>query len=250
MVLSDELIDAVSDGVIVDVRIGLNWTAVVAEVEGELQCGLASTIGGHHNHGGEPTIPWAGELIGRSALDLAAWIMQDNQTRRSLGMATINALLPRHSDHWTDCNAEEVIASYGANVPVVLVGHFPFVPSLKERLPYFSVIERRPVEGDYPEAAAHQLIPQAAVVALTSMTLLNGSFEGLIQMCSPDAVVMLLGPSTPLSPVIFDHQVDILAGSIVTDIDAVLRTVSQGGNFRQVHRAGVRLVALLRPELQ
>ena len=55
---------------------------------------------------------------------------------------------------------------------------------------------------------------------------------------------MLLGPSTPLSPVMFDYGVDLLAGSIIEKIEPVLQVVSQGGNFRQVRRAGVRLVTI------
>jgi hypothetical protein len=42
----------------------------------------------------------------------------------------------------------------------------------------------------------------------------------------------------------FEYGIDMLGGSIVTDIDPVLRTVSQGGNFRQVKAAGVRLVTV------
>jgi hypothetical protein len=40
--------------------------------------------------------------------------------------------------------------------------------------------------------------------------------------------------------------VDVISGAVVTDIQPVLRLVSQGGNFRQVHRGGVRLVNLYR----
>jgi uncharacterized protein (DUF4213/DUF364 family) len=53
---------------------------------------------------------------------------------------------------------------------------------------------------------------------------------------------MLLGPSTPLSPLLFKHRIDVLSGAIVEAVDPVLRVVMQGGNFRQVHHAGVRLV--------
>jgi uncharacterized protein (DUF4213/DUF364 family) len=63
-------------------------------------------------------------------------------------------------------------------------------------------------------------------------------------LCRPKALVLVLGPSTPLSPVLFDHGVDILSGSVVEDIDSVLRAVSQGANFRQIHQQGVRLVTM------
>jgi uncharacterized protein (DUF4213/DUF364 family) len=55
---------------------------------------------------------------------------------------------------------------------------------------------------------------------------------------------LVLGPSTPLSPILFDYGVDILSGSVVENLDAVLQAVSQGANFRQVHQQGVRLVTM------
>jgi hypothetical protein len=79
------------------------------------------------------------------------------------------------------------------------------------------------------------------------MTLANHTLEGLLRLCKPEALVMVLGPSTPLNPVLYDYGVDILSGSIVAEIEPVLKAVSQGANFRQVHRAGVRLVTVTRP---
>ena len=52
-------------------------------------------------------------------------------------------------------------------------------------------------------------------------------------------MVMVLGPSTPLSPALFDHGVDALSGARVVHEAAVLRTVGQGATFQQVE--GVRL---------
>jgi uncharacterized protein (DUF4213/DUF364 family) len=56
--------------------------------------------------------------------------------------------------------------------------------------------------------------------------------------------VLVLGPSTPLSPILFDHGAHLLSGSVVEDIESVLRAVAQGANFRQVHQQGVRLVTM------
>jgi uncharacterized protein (DUF4213/DUF364 family) len=95
-----------------------------------------------------------------------------------------------------------------------------------------------------PVSAAEIVIPEAQVVAITGMTLLNHTFEELLSLCDPDAYVILLGPSVPLSPVLFDWGVDILCGSVVTAFDEVLAAVRQGANFRQVHRAGARLVTI------
>ncbi|MFN2149618.1 MAG: Rossmann-like domain-containing protein, partial [Anaerolineales bacterium] len=110
-----------------------------------------------------------------------------------------------------------------------------------------SVLSSNPRPGDLPASAAPQVIPSADLVAITGMTLINHTLESLLELCSRQALVMILGPSTPLSPVLFDHGVDLLSGSLVTDRNAVMQVAGQGGNFRQIHRAGVRLVTVERP---
>ena len=106
------------------------------------------------------------------------------------------------------------------------------------------MLERNPHEGDVPETAAPEILPQADVVAITGLTLINHALDGLLKLCPAHAVVLVLGPSTPLSPILFEHGVHILCGSVVTAVEPVLKAIQQGANFRQVHRAGVRLVTM------
>lgn len=225
--------------------IGLHWTAVVMDVDGQLRCGLASTLHTDHQHG-KPNVPQAGELQELSGLDLANLVHAETATLVSVGMAAINALMPQQPDTWLELNAEHVIAAAGAGQAVALVGHFPFVERLRARVGQLTVLELKPRTGDVHSSRADEVIPQAAVVAITGMSLLNRSFDELMRLCRPQAKVILLGPSVPLSPLLFARGVDVLSGSIVTDVESVLRVVAQGGNFRQVHRAGVRLVSITR----
>jgi uncharacterized protein (DUF4213/DUF364 family) len=109
-----------------------------------------------------------------------------------------------------------------------------------------SVLDRRPGEDALPAQAAVEVIPNADVLALTATSLINHTFEELMALRNPDARVVMLGPSTPLSPVLFDHGVQLLSGSVVEEIDTVLQAVSQGANFRQVRPLGVRLVTMER----
>jgi uncharacterized protein (DUF4213/DUF364 family) len=146
-------------------------------------------------------------------------------------------------------NAEEVIASHGAGEAVGLIGHFPFVGRLKSRVGKLTVMELDPQPGDLPVSVASDVLPEVKVAAITGMTLLNHTLDGLLQYCRPDALVILLGPSVPLSSTLFDGGIDILCGSIITSIDDVMAAVRQGATFRQVHRAGVRLVTITKPGL-
>jgi len=45
------------------------------------------------------------------------------------------------------------------------------------------------------------------------------------------------GPSTPLSPVLFEHGVTILSSAQIVDEAAARRTIGQGATFQQVEGA-------------
>ena len=80
------------------------------------------------------------------------------------------------------------------------------------------------------------------MVAITGSTLVNHTLDDLLALVQPEATVMVLGPSTPLSPVLFDYGATIISGTRVMDETAVLRTVGQGAVFRQVQ--GVKLLTI------
>lgn len=245
MRLIENLISTLQPGRIVEVRIGLRWTAVVAECGGAPRCGLAATLGARHEHSREPEIPHAGRLEKMPGLELTALLKSENGLQRSVGMATVNALLPP-PQAFSERNAEAVIAEHGGDKRVVVVGSFPFISRLRPLVGELIVLERCPAPGEHPADSAPRFIPDAGVVAITGMALVNHTLEDLLRLCSRQAIVLVLGPSTPLSPVLFDYGVDLISGSLVTDIPAVLRCLGQGGNFRQVHQAGVRLVTMER----
>ncbi len=251
MTIIDELLATLPEGQVLDVRVGAFWAAVMVEAEGRQRCGLASTPhGDEHHYDGGPAVPDAGRLAERSARDLAGLARSESLMEAAVGVAAINALLPLSPEQWVDVNAEEVIARHGAGKNVALVGHFPFVPHLREAVDSLWVLELQPGPGDLPSDAAPDVIPQADVVAITGTTLINRTLEGLLALCRPEALVLVLGPSTPLSPVLFGHGVHILSGAVVEDSETVLRAVIQGANFRQVHRQGVRLVTMQRTEMK
>ncbi|NIO72626.1 MAG: hypothetical protein GTN71_27310, partial [Anaerolineae bacterium] len=94
-----------------------------------------------------------------------------------------------------------------------VVGHFPFIPRVREAARQLWVLEKRPGEGDLPAEAASEVIPQADVVAITGTSLINHTFEELIGLCRPEAFVLVLGPTAPLSPVLFNYGVDVISGT-------------------------------------
>lgn len=239
-----ELLGTLPPGEIIKVVIGLRWTAVVSESKNGIRCGLATTRSVQRGKGSEP-LSLAGELHEQPALDLAGRILKDHHPlMRSVAAATINSLLPLPVQNATSRDAETLLAELGAGKRVAVVGHFPFSQRLKNNVGHLDVLEQNPREGDLPADAAAHILPECDVIAVTAMTLLNDTFEQLQDHFPADASVMMLGPSTPLSPTLFNYDLDYLAGSIVQDIDAVVAGVTQSASFRQLHRLGIRKVIM------
>jgi len=89
------LLPLVPDGKVLQVEIGLHWTAVLAEVDGREACGLASTLqNAEYEHARRPSVCEAGHLEHFSARDLAALVASESFTEVSVGLAAVNALLP------------------------------------------------------------------------------------------------------------------------------------------------------------
>lgn len=239
-ILNDLLGSLDMDAPVRTVLVGAHWTAVCSRF-----CGLASTFTGDKPHGHAP-VRDVGHLHEKSARKLAEYARSDNLLEASLGVAAINSLLAVDESGAVEVNAVEVLIEHGRGRNVVLVGHFPFIPKLRPAVGQLWVLEQHPVDGEYSAESAADLIPQADVVAITGSALINHTLDGLLALCRPQALVMLLGPSTPLSPVLFAHGATILSGSRVVDEAAALRTIGQGASFQQV--GGVRLLTIQKAE--
>jgi uncharacterized protein len=220
------------------VLVGAHWAVVCSR-----HCGMAASLCSDQPHGHEQ-VHEAGCLHQKSARELAELARSTEPMEAGIGVAAINSMLAVDESAAREINASEVLASRGQGKNVALVGHFPFIQQLRQTVARLWVIEQHPVEGEYPATAADDLLPQADVVAITGTTLVNHTLDNLLRLCQPQATVMLLGPSTPLSPVLFDYGVNILSGARVVDEAAVLRTVGQGASFRQVE--GVKLLTLVK----
>lgn len=250
MDIVDKLLNSIGqDAPVQQIVVGAFWTGVVVEGDPP-RCGLASTL-----HA-EETGPWppvvdAGRLLERSACELASLLRSKRILEASIGMAALNALLrlAAREETYTEVNAEEVIVERGAGRRVAIVGHFPFIDRVRARAAECWVLERNPAPGDLPASEAADVLPRADVVALTGTSLLNHTFDELMGLCRPDAFVLLLGPSTPLTPLLLETGLAGLSGTRVDEPERVLRVVSQGASFRQVKRnGGLRLLTLLREE--
>jgi len=220
------------------VVVGVHWTLVCSK-----SCGLASTLVGCGPHG-HSQMRDVGQLHHKTAQDLAQWLLSDNLLEASIGMAALNSLIEVDENKLKQVNASAIIACEGKGKNVVVVGHFPFVEQIKAIPQNCWVIEKQPFGEEFPEEAAEELIPKADVIAITGTAFINHSIEKLLSLCQPGSMVMVLGPSTPLLPLLFDYGITYLSGSQVTDEEAAIETIVQGASLPQVK--GIQLVTMVK----
>ncbi len=224
-----------------DIRTCVYWTAVTS-----LRCGLASSMAASIVASEGHQVENAGHLLPVGAKKLARLSLSSQILEASIGVAAINSMIPVNGFPFVDLNAEAEIRAQGDGKKVAVIGHFPFVKRLRTEAKELWTFELpgRGRPGDLVHDEIESLLPQAEVVAITSTTLINHTLGNVLDLVAPNAYKMMLGPSTPLSPVLFDYGLDALSGSIVVDRERLLTCISQGANFRQVN--GVRKVIMRR----
>ncbi|MBN2399593.1 MAG: DUF364 domain-containing protein [Candidatus Aminicenantes bacterium] len=221
---------------------GAFWTAVTTRFTG-----LATTYRDadpkHDIHA--CPVQDAGSLLGKTAGELADYALADDTVSASLGLAAINSLIETDEARCLEKGAFEILAEQGRGRDVAVVGHFPFVDKLRVVTRNLWVIEKRLHPGDLPESEAARILPRCEVVCLTGTTFINHTLEDLLAFCR-DSYVVLTGPTSPLSPLLFEFGIDAICGTRVVHAEEVVRYVSQAANFRQIHGHGVRLLTMTR----
>jgi uncharacterized protein (DUF4213/DUF364 family) len=240
MKILEDLISALNtEAEVRDIRMGLFHTAVLTR-----NCGLAATLPRDALRQEQPSVREPGRLAGKGALELARMACSESLLEAAVGMATVNSLLEVNDEQCLELNASDLIAEKGKDKKVAIVGHFPFIPKLREIVKELWVIEKNPREGDFTEVEAENLIPQADVVGITGTAFTNHSIEKLLRLCRPEAYVVILGDTAPLSQILFDYGIDAISGTKVIDPELALRCVSEGATYRQIK--GIRQLTMLR----
>jgi uncharacterized protein (DUF4213/DUF364 family) len=233
-ILEDLISSLDKDSPVREIHTCVFWTAVVSR-----HCGLASTF--HEEHPYHRPVRDVGSLTDRSALELAEYARSDNPLEASIGMATINSLIAVDEARCVEENAFDILVREGMDKKIAMVGHFPWVPKLRAVARKLWVIEQRPEEEDLPAEAAESILPQADVVGITGTSFINHTVEKLLEL-SKGSFTIMVGPTSPLSPVLFDYGVDVVAGVKVVEPGKTIRCISEGAIFNQI--AGVKLVTM------
>ncbi len=214
------------------VMIGLVWT-LCRSTKGS---GLAMSPQEYSRN-----LEWSRPLAATPLTELAAGIKSWDAHQATVAMAAINAAIG------SDLSAFEKplrlpngggnlavfdyflprIKEQNNNARIVVVGRYPGLERYEQEYE-LKVLERHPGPVDYPDTAAEQLIPQADWVFLTASSIINKTFPRLAEL-GRDAMLVLMGPTTPWLPGLEAWGIDFLAGVEVNDEELLAQTIAEGG---------------------
>lgn len=239
--LYDDLIEGIPEGICVSsCNTGYNWTTVRTD---DNTIGLAMTI---------PVISmpatYMQSISGMPLIKAAALVKSWNFVEAALGVAAIGAYYNR-SDRVQHCGIEHPGVSEGnrdafdvyqqevSGKQVTVVGHFPELEKRFGPICNLTILERKPQWGDMPDTACEYILGEQDYVFITGSTLVNKTLPRLLKL-SENAKIILVGPSTIMSPKFFNYGVFGLSGFVAKDA-ALCEQIVREGNTMKLFETGV-----------
>ncbi len=232
--LKEQVREAAQQRTVTDVRIGLTYTAVLLD---NGSAGVAYTFR-REILSGCCSLQTDRPFAGKQAAEIIEHITSQDLLARTVGIAAANALINQEKQGLTTGDMLELLQP-GPQDVVGMVGYFgPLVPVLQEKTKKLYVFEKTPVTAEevFPEEQAVEMLPRCSTAIITSTTLINQTLDSLLEASANCAKIALVGPSTPLDLAVFEPlgvQVHIVSGVIITNPQAILQVVSEGGGMRR-----------------
>jgi uncharacterized protein len=225
------------------VYIGANWVLSLVEAASGIQrAGVAGSP--------RQIPPDARFQIGHYAFDekaesVAQGLRSSDGTVAAVGLATVNALIQPDDSLLTTDDAADWLTAHCKDRCVALFGRFPFIDQeVRPHARQVWVFEQQPQAGELDRAAVSEVVPQADVVAITGSAVINHTIDEIMPYTRPGSIVIILGPSTPLSAKLLESAIDGLFGVRVIHIQQAVDSVIAGVGFQQM--SGLQRVALLK----
>ncbi|MEA1944245.1 MAG: DUF364 domain-containing protein [Euryarchaeota archaeon] len=245
-----ELGDSLSDVTVEDVRIGLEYTGV--RLSGECG-GVAFTPVSKSSEC--PVLHNAGRLVGKSVSDILQMSLSKNLLESVIGVAAINALAQRICELKPETyvfSKVDVLDLINAGDNVSMIGYFkPLVPKILRKTNSFYVIEKKDILDkrvtmvSFEEASS--ILPISDVILISASTLVNKTIDDLLRLNRCAREVVLLGPTASMMPQpFFEKGVTAVMGTRITDVEKMLKVVSEAGGTRQLLASCGEKVAFIR----
>jgi len=229
--ITNNLINLLSDEAnlhkLADIRIGLSYTAIQLD-NGNI--GLSYTA---RTPIGESCtrLKESGQFIGKDAYSILQWLNSDIPLARTIALATANALIPLDS---IKIFKGSVIKKLGLTEDdkIGMIGFFaPMIPILREYTSQIYIFDKgKNVSQLSPLEDMPIILPQCSIIFISSTTIINGTYNDVLRLCSNAREIIMIGPSTPMLPKVFEEtNITWLSGRKIIDSEKLLEVVSQAG---------------------
>ena len=233
-ILADSILSSIirPDAIVEDIIAGSKFIAVTAGG----RMGLSSLLGAIPREHEKTLVQ---HMIGKPVKEVVGLISKPFPFGVSLGFAALNAGNAPDPNQVEPSNfpADDLIARLGKDKITGLVGEFPFVAALKDRVGTFHLFELRDIPNAVPRDQWETVLAQLDVFAVTGTALLTRSMAWFLSR-APQATIVILGPTTPISPALFNHGTNYLCGSVVSDKEKVGQGIRAGLPFTMVKKNG------------
>ena len=172
---------------------------------------------------------WLGHLIGQKAADIAvAYLLSADVLRIAVGMACLKCVIPL-IEKVHENSAMSHFSEVTQKRPSCFIGHFHDAAVWREEGRPVSIIELSPRAGDIHWEHSHEALSRAELVFMTGLTLVNGTFGEVIRRTPNAASRIIMGPTVPLTPALFQLGLHWLGTSRITHIKKTLNYFGMGG---------------------
>jgi hypothetical protein len=143
-------------------------------------------------------------------------------------MACLKSILPAPA-HYAEGNAIDRNHEFAREHKTCFIGHFAEAENWRLQGFPVDIIELFPRPGDIHWDDSHEVLSNAELVLITGLTLVNDTFEEVVRRTPRARYRVIMGPTVPVSPVLFDFGLHQVGGTVIDDYAAILRYCCRGG---------------------
>jgi uncharacterized protein (DUF4213/DUF364 family) len=225
-VMLKQILDtAEKKSVITEVKIYLNW--VIVKSNKYAMSTLLSGMPGLIEPQGMNT--YMGNILGKNAIEMAEeFLVSKESLKRAVGMACLKSILPLPLE-FEEGNAIDRHHDFAREHATCFVGHFSEAQQWRSEGSPVDIVELFPRPGDIHWDNSHEVLGKAELVLMTGLALVNDTFEEVIRRTPCAKFRVIMGPTVPLCPVLFDFGVDQIGGTLIDDAALTIEYCSLGG---------------------
>lgn len=252
--------DHLNDLIITEVRIGI-FLAAIKLSDGSI--GISSTIAPpdselhckkENRDFGDFT---PNQFTGKKLKDLLE-TNKKNALIESLKTAALNAVSSKiisNSSFKILENTDPIeLVDLNSSKTITLVGAFPsYIRKISQTKNKLFVLElnEETMDIEYqkhyvPAERYRAIIPVSDIVIITGSSLVNNTFDSLLETILPDSEVIITGPSSSFIPnILFEKGIKIIGSVRITDPETALKVVSEGGTGYHLFRYCAEKICIL-----